>query len=190
MQRSFKSIVLVACAVLLALGGSGLMPAPRALAEPAAPTATAQQIIYLDVNGKIRADAWQQTSQSLLPIWDSGGSNGWTNIVTGDFNGDGKADIVATKLNGNGTSSIRAFFPVLGFDNAVDPSDLPAGWQYHLLAAGNFQRLVGRDGTSGCWSLPTTTTAMPGHVLARWSIGTTACKTWPPATSTVTVFRI
>ena len=95
MPRSPIRIATLTWAVLAAIVGMSLVPARAGLAAPLMQTSSTKQIIYLDVNGQIIAQNWQQSTQSLTTIWQSGIYTGWNDLVTGDFNGDGKAEIVA-----------------------------------------------------------------------------------------------
>ncbi len=56
------------------------------------------------------------------------------NLVSGDFNGDGKLDLVAT--NGNGAGTI-AFYPGLGDGHFGSPSNFVSGSQPNAIAAGD-----------------------------------------------------
>jgi hypothetical protein len=138
MSRSSRWFVPLTFAVLLAAAGSLMLPAQVGHA-----LAPAKQIIYLDSGGQILVDSFLNNQRQTL--WGSGLQNGWTNFTTGDFNGDGIKEIIATK---GGT--IQSFNPQytsspLAFHDQLPSSDIyGSGYQWHLLAAGDFRGL-GRD---------------------------------------------
>jgi hypothetical protein len=141
MSRSRIRIAALTWAILVTVVGMGLLPARAVLAAPAMQTGTpTKQIIYLDINGQIIANNWVQSTLSLSPVvWQSGIYTGWNNLVTGDFNGDGHAEIVAAS-----DLRLQAFYPLTNGNRLVD-ADLPANSNYYytLLAAGPFQRIPG-----------------------------------------------
>lgn len=131
MRRVVWSLTLL---VLLA----GLVPAAGPATQGLAPAALAQQapldeeIVLLDSNGRIVVLDPYVPSGIQRVEWQSD-STGWQMVATGDFNGDGDAEIIA--LRGG---EARVFDPVVQPGRPeVQFSQVIAGQVWRLVATGN-----------------------------------------------------
>ena len=137
MHRSFWWVMIAVVALMMA-PLAGLLAAPVSIARsaPAQPDATLDdEIIVLTSAGQIRIDD-PLTPAGIKPaIWNSASDAGWTMLAAGDFNGDGDAEIVASR-----SDTIRVFDPVVqpGRQPAVFAANMGAGRNIQLLVTGDF----------------------------------------------------
>ncbi|MEA3334497.1 MAG: hypothetical protein U9R25_01205 [Chloroflexota bacterium] len=127
MKRTLLSLLVLVLA-------ASLLPASASLAQgPESPTAPLDDELVLLTNvGRIVVDDPHVPPGVQPVVWESP-DTGWTNIATGDFNGDGDAEIIA--LSG---SRAKVFDPVV-------PSGTPpvtfdkfvSGETWRLVATGN-----------------------------------------------------
>jgi hypothetical protein len=138
MHRSFAWGVIAILAIILApFAGVFGVPASTARADTAAPALAAaadDEVILLTSAGQIRVDAPLPPSSPAPQIWNSGSSQGWMMVAAGDFNGDGDAEIVATKSN-----TFQVFDPVVQSGRQeVTNGPISLGTQIYLVATGDF----------------------------------------------------
>ncbi len=137
MHRSFWWSTIVILAILITpLAGLIGVPAKPVRAEPLAPSAVQDdEVILLTSAGQIRVDDPFTPSGYKPATWNSEASTGWTMVAAGDFNGDGDAEIVATKSN-----VIKAFDPIIqpGRQQVVFDRTLGSGQTIQLLVTGDF----------------------------------------------------
>jgi hypothetical protein len=143
MHRSFWWSAMIIVAILMVpLGGVFGVPAKPVRAEPLAPSAAPldDEVILLTSAGQIRVDDPVTPSGYKPATWNSGSVQGWTMVAAGDFNGDGDAEIVATKSN-----IFQVFDPIIqpGRQQVTyGPTSLTS--TINLLATGDFDG-DGRD---------------------------------------------
>jgi hypothetical protein len=138
MQRSFVWGAIAIVAILLA-PFAGVLGAPASIvrADVASPAAVApdDEIIVITATGQLRVDDFF-TPAGYKPVsWNSGSETGFTTVAGGDFNGDGDAELVASR-----GSLIRVFDPVVQPGRApVDFTvDLGSQRNVRLLTTGDF----------------------------------------------------
>ncbi len=135
----FSWPVAIAIAAILAAplaGTFGTSLAPVQAEPPASSTASPDgEVILLTSAGQIRVDDPVIPSGYVPATWNSGTDQGWTMVAAGDFNGDGDAEIVATK-----SETIKVFDPLVqpGRQPVVFERTLGAGRAIQLLVTGDF----------------------------------------------------
>jgi hypothetical protein len=145
MRPSSKWMVLLTLAALFGLTVSAVLPvAPAFAASPRAKaqdsSGTRYQIVVLDSAGRVQVIDPVDSSRN----WSSGTDTGWARIATGDFKGDGHAEVVAMK-----GSDLKIFDPSV--TTGVTPAvwdggnpDSSSGRGFRLLVTGDFDG-DGRD---------------------------------------------
>ena len=143
MRRSPGWIIVMTLGILLSLIGPAATPASAHLAEPllqtvapSATTATADdEIVVLESNGHIRVDDPHHDSTIKEAKWDSGTDTGWTNIVTGDFDGDSDHDAEIAATQG---SRLKIYDPFPTSRVLYDGYAPMNNASFRLMAAGDF----------------------------------------------------
>ncbi len=115
-------------------------------------------------NGNWRMARSNGTSFNTLDLgsWASVAAAGWQNVMTGDFNGDGRDDVIGRTNTGDW------FWWYLAGNSAIFPAASLARWQpaqnfrgIQVADIGNDGKsdLLGRSGTTGTWRVDTLNTA-------------------------------
>jgi hypothetical protein len=137
MQRSlWWTAIIITMTIVAPL--AGLIAAPAAQAETSGPLPVAtrdDEIVLLTATGQIRVDDPYTPAGYRPATWNSGAETGWTRVATGDFNGDGDAEIVAAK---NDTIKVFDPFGQTGFAPVVFERTLGSGRNVSLLVTGDF----------------------------------------------------
>jgi hypothetical protein len=146
MQSRSKWLMLSICTILMLLLPL-VAPALPALAqadEPPGPAkateslaASTGQLLYSDLQGQLIVQCWRNGAFVQPACWQSGADNGWSNAITGDFNGDGKAEIAAVRQSLGG-DRIKVFNPAPGTDPVYIDDSMPSPQVFYQLAAGDF----------------------------------------------------
>jgi hypothetical protein len=118
-------ILLLIC--VLVLGGSVLVmlssTPPQAQAQTGSPQ---QEAVYLDANGIIQAVRLSATSTpNYQSIWYSPAEHGaWSDLATGDFNGDGDDEIVAVRAFVQGGFNVAVYDPIVAPGSSLTTEDV------------------------------------------------------------------
>lgn len=143
MSRSVRWLVMVVVVMALCpLWGIHSQFPAHAQSDGQSPAAAVEtrddEVILILSTGHIKVEDPYQKPGTDPAVWQSP-EGGWTFVTTGDFNGDGDAEIVAL---GGSRAKIYDPFPVGGTPASLDINISPHTW--HLAAAGDIDR-DGRD---------------------------------------------
>ena len=137
MHRSFAWGVIAILAIMLApFAGVLGVPASTVHADTAAPLAAVDdEIIVITSAGQLRVDDPYTPAGYKAVTWNSGAETGFTVVASGDFNGDGDAELVAAR-----GSLLKVFDPVVqpGKAPVQFTTDLGSGRNVRLLVTGDF----------------------------------------------------